>query len=486
MVGCIGERRRYNRTLDPHRLTELRDLQTEASILTAYAVVNPTTGETVARYDSWTDAQVDEALAAAQAAFEHWRTVPVAERARIVRRAAELHRERRKELAATIVREMGKPFGASVGEADFAADITEFYADHAAEITADQPLTILGEGTAVIRRSPLGVLFGIMPWNFPYYQVARFAAPNLVLGNTIILKHSSQCPESAAAIEAIYRDAGLPEGAYINVYVSAEQAATIVADPRIQGVSVTGSERAGAAVAEVAGRHLKKVALELGGSDPFLVLATDDLDAVATAAAEARLDNTGQSCNAAKRFIVVDELYEPFLAKFTAAMSAATVGDPMVRGTKLGPLSSVEAAVRLEGQVDRALAQGATAVIGGSRDGAFYPPTVLTDVTPEMDAYREEFFGPVGVVYRVADEDAAVKLANDTSFGLGSYVYSNDPEQAARVADRIEAGMVYVNLVLADSPELPFGGVKRSGTARELGLLAADEFVNKKLIRTAG
>jgi succinate-semialdehyde dehydrogenase / glutarate-semialdehyde dehydrogenase len=452
-----------------------------------YAVVNPATGETVARYDSFTDAQVEEALAKAQAAFESWRTVPVSERAAIVHRAADLHRERRKELAAIIVREMGKPFGAAVGEVDFSADITQYYADQADAITADQPLTILGEGTAVIRRSPLGVLFGIMPWNFPYYQVARFAAPNLVLGNVIVLKHASQCPESAAAIEAIYRDAGLPDGAYVNVYVSAEQAATIVADPRIQGVSVTGSERAGAAVAEVAGRHLKKVALELGGSDPFIVLATNDLDAVVKAATDARLDNTGQSCNAAKRFIVVDGLYDEFLAKFTAAMAATPMGDPMTRGTVLGPLSSVEAADRLAGQVDRAVAQGATLVAGGgSRDGAYYQPTVLTDVTPAMDAYREEFFGPVGVVYRVADEDAAVKLANDTSFGLGSYVYSDDPAQAARVADRIEAGMVYVNCVLADSPELPFGGVKRSGTARELGLLAADEFVNKKLIRTAG
>lgn len=451
-----------------------------------YAVVNPATGETVARYDSFSDAQVEQALAKAQAAFESWRTVPVEERARIIRRAAELHRERRKELAAIIVREMGKPFGASVGEADFAADITAYYADQAGVITADQPLTILGEGTALIRRSPLGVLFGIMPWNFPYYQVARFAAPNLVLGNTIVLKHASQCPESAAAIEAIYRDAGLPDGAYVNVYVSAEQAASIVADPRVQGVSVTGSERAGAAVAEVAGRHLKKVALELGGSDPFIVLATDDLDPVVDAATEARLDNTGQSCNAAKRFIIVDGLYDEFLSKFAVAMTASPPGDPMVRGTKLGPLSSVEAAIRLQDQVDRALAQGATLVAGGgARNGAYYPPTVLADVTPDMEAYREEFFGPVGVVYRVPDEDAAVKLANDTAYGLGSYVYSNDPEQAARVADRIEAGMVYVNIVMADSPELPFGGVKRSGTSREMGLLAADEFVNKKLIRTA-
>src|ERR1041385_7810995 len=316
--------------------------------MSEYAVVNPATGETLARYDTFTDAQIEEELASAQAAFERWREVPVADRAAIVRRAAQLHRERRKELAAIIVREMGKPFGAAIGEVDFSADITQFYADQADAITADQPLAILGEGTAVIRRSPLGVLFGIMPWNFPYYQVARFAAPNLVLGNVILLKHASQCPESAAAIEAIYRDAGFPDGAYINLYVSAEQAAAIVADPRVQGVSVTGSERAGAAVAEVAGRHLKKVARELGCSDPFIVLGTDDLDGVVEAAASARLDNTGQSCNAAKRFIVVDELYDDFLKKFTAAMTASMPADPMTRGTVLGPLSSVEAADRLQ------------------------------------------------------------------------------------------------------------------------------------------
>src|SRR6188508_1948910 len=288
--------------------------------MSEYAVVNPATGETVARYDSFTDAQVEAALAKAQAAFETWRNLPVAERAAMVRRAAELHRERREELADIIVREMGKVKAGALGEVDFAADITEYYADQAEKITADQPLDILGEGTAVIRRSPLGVLFGIMPWNFPYYQVARFAAPNLVLGNVIVLKHASQCPESAAAIEAIYRDAGLPDGAYVNVYVSAEQAATIVADPRIQGVSVTGSERAGAAVAEEAGRNLKKVALELGGSDPFILLSTDDLDGAVQAAVDARMDNNGQSCNAAKRFIVVDGLYDAFLEKFTAAM----------------------------------------------------------------------------------------------------------------------------------------------------------------------
>ncbi len=450
-----------------------------------YKVVNPATGETLATYETLTDEQVQQKLATADAAFRAWRATSVAERAALVRRAAELHRERRDELAATIVREMGKPLAAALGEVDFAADITEFYADNAEKICGDQPLEILGEGTAVVRRSPIGVLLGIMPWNFPYYQVARFAAPNLVIGNPILLKHAPQCPESAAAIEAIYRDAGLPEGAYTNLYVTNEQSADIIADPRVQGVSVTGSERAGAAVAEVAGRNLKKVVLELGGSDPFILLSTDDLDATVQMAVDARLDNVGQSCNAAKRFIVVDGLYDAFVEKFTALMADAKVGDPFAEDTVLGPLSSLAAAERLAAQVDEAVAQGATVTTGGTRDGAFYPATVLTDVTPEMDVYREELFGPVGVVYRVADEDAAVHLANDTAFGLGSYVFTTDEEQAARVADRIDAGMVYVNVVLADSPELPFGGVKRSGTGREMGLLGADEFVNKKLIRVA-
>ncbi|WP_314507658.1 NAD-dependent succinate-semialdehyde dehydrogenase [uncultured Microbacterium sp.] len=449
-----------------------------------YKVVNPATGETLAEYPLTTDAELEQALAAAYQAAKGWAlTSGVAERAGLLRRVAELHRERRDELAATIVREMGKPLAAAVGEVDFAADITEFYADNAEKIMADQPIDILAEGTAVIRRSSLGVLLGIMPWNFPYYQVARFAAPNLLIGNPILLKHAPQCPESSAAIEAIYRDAGFPDGAYTNLYITNDQAAAVIADPRVQGVSVTGSERAGSAVAEVAGRNLKKVVLELGGSDPFILLSTDDLEGAVTAAVEARLDNTGQSCNAAKRFIVADGLYDAFLEKFTAQMTAAKVGDPFAEDTVLGPLSSDLAAERLAAQVDKAVSQGARLVAGGSRDGAYYAATVLADVTPEMDAYREEFFGPVGVVYRAADEDEAVKIANDTPFGLGSYVFTTDQAQAERVADKIDAGMVYVNLVLADSPELPFGGVKRSGTGREMGLLAADEFVNKKLVR---
>lgn len=452
--------------------------------MTDYAVTNPATGEVLATYPTATDAEVQAALAAADEAFRTWgRTSAPAERADLLRKVAELHRERRDELAAIIVREMGKPLAAAEGEVDFAADITEYYADHIDEITGDTPLDILGEGTAVIRRAPLGVLLGIMPWNFPYYQVARFAAPNVAVGNTILLKHAPQCPESAAAIAQMYADAGFPAGAYVDVRLTNDQAAEVIADRRVQGVSVTGSERAGAAVAEIAGRNLKKVVLELGGSDPFLLLSTDDLDAAVRAAAEARLDNNGQSCNGAKRFVVASDLYDGFVEKFSAAMADATVGDPFDGGTVLGPLSSLAAAERLAEQVDRAVAQGATLVTGGVRDGAFYPGTVLTGVTPEMDAYREEFFGPVGVVYRAEGEDEAVEIANATPFGLGSYVFTTDAEQADRVADRLDAGMVYVNVVLADSPELPFGGVKRSGTGREMGLLAADEFVNKKLVR---
>jgi succinate-semialdehyde dehydrogenase/glutarate-semialdehyde dehydrogenase len=306
-----------------------------------------------------------------------------------------------------------------------------------------------------------------------------------VIGNTILLKHAPQCPESAAAMQQMFDDAGFPDGAYVNIYASNEQIEWAIADPRVRGVSVTGSERAGAAVAEIAGRNLTKVVLELGGSDPFIVLGSNDLDKTVEDAVAARLDNTGQSCNAAKRFIVVDDLYEPFLEKFKEKMSATKPGDPQSNDTEIGPLSSKLAADRLEDQVKRAIDQGATVVVGGKRDGNFFEPTILTDIGPDNDAYREELFGPVAQVYRVSSEEEAVELANDTPFGLGSYVMSTDTEQAARVADKIEAGMVYVNIVGADSPELPFGGVKRSGFGRELGHFGADEFVNKKLIRVA-
>ena len=453
--------------------------------MSQYAVINPATGETIRIYPQISDNEVEQVIASADEAHFGWsRNSSTDERAALLRRVGDLHEERRDKLAAIIVREMGKPVDEALGEIDYSADIYRYYADNAQEFLKDEPITLLsGEGSAFMRSKSLGVLIGVMPWNFPYYQVARFAGPNLMTGNTIILKHASQCPESAAAIEQIFHDAGFPAGAYTNVYADSEQVATIIADPRVQGVSLTGSEGAGAAVAEVAGRHLKKVVLELGGSDPFILLSTNDMAATVDAAVEGRLRNGGQACDAAKRFIVIDELYDEFTEKFTAAILASSPGDPTVHGADYGPLSSLGAAEHLEEQVERAVAQGATLATTGKRSGALYPSAVLTDVTRDNDAYHEEFFGPVAFVYRAGSEEDAIALANDTPFGLGSYLFTTDPEQALRVADRIEAGMVYVNLVGAGSAELPFGGVKRSGMGRELGRYGASEFVNKKLIR---
>jgi succinate-semialdehyde dehydrogenase/glutarate-semialdehyde dehydrogenase len=442
-----------------------------------YAVVDPSTGETVKEYPTATDQQIDAAVAAASKAHREWsRGSTIADRAALIRKVAELHTKRREELAKIINREMGKPIDQSEGEVDFSAAIYEYYADNAEKFLADEPIELVeGEGSALIRRSSIGVLLGIMPWNYPYYQVARFAGPNLTLGNTIVLKHAPQCPESAAAIEQIFADAGYPEGAYVNIYATNDQVADIIADPRVQAVSLTGSERAGAAVAEIAGRNLKKVVLELGGSDPFILLSSDDLDATVEAAIDGRFENTGQACNAAKRIIVSEGIYDDFLDKFTKKVLEKAEG--------LAPLSSVAAAERLDEQVKRAVDDGATLVSDGERKGAHFPPGVLTNVSPDSPSYKEELFGPVATVYKVSSEDEAVQVANDTPFGLGSYVFTTDSEQAKRVADQIDAGMVFVNAVGAEGVELPFGGVKRSGFGRELGRYGIDEFVNKKLIR---
>lgn len=443
-----------------------------------YAVVNPATGKVEREYPTATDADIEQALAAADTAFREWsKNSTVAQRAALIKKVAQLHTERREKLAEIINREMGKPVDQSLGEVDFSAAIYDYYADHAERFLADEPIDLLdGGGSAVIKRGPVGVLLGIMPWNYPYYQVARFAGPNMVLGNTIVLKHAPQCPESAEAIQQIFDDAGFPKGAYVNVYATNDQIAEAIADPRVQGVSLTGSERAGAAVAEIAGRNLKKVVLELGGSDPFIVLSTDDLDATVDAAVAGRFENTGQACNAAKRFIVVSALYDDFVDLFTKKVMEVAEG--------LAPLSSAAAAERLAEQVDRAVADGAQLISAGERNGAFFPPAVLTGVTPASPSYREELFGPVATVYKVDSEDEAVQVANDTPFGLGSYVFTTDAEQAKRVADKIDAGMVFINAVGAEGVELPFGGVKRSGFGRELGRFGIDEFVNKKLIRT--
>lgn len=446
--------------------------------MSVYRVTDPATDDVISEYATATDAEIEAALTSADVAYRSWsKTTTVARRAELIRKVAELHDERKDELAATMQREMGKPLDQAVGEIEFSAAIYRFYADNAEAFLADESIDLLdGTGSALVRRSPVGVLLGIMPWNYPNYQVARFAGPNLAAGNTIVLKHAPQCPESAAAIQRIFDDAGFPDGAYVNVYATNEQIAEAIADPRVQGVSLTGSERAGAAVAEIAGRNLKKVVLELGGSDPFIVLSTNDLDATVQAAVDGRFENTGQACNAAKRIIVAADVYDAFLEKFTAAVLA--------KADSLAPLSSTAAARRLAEQVDKAVADGATLVSHGDRHGAFFPPGVLTNMSTDSPSYKEELFGPVAAVYKVFSENEAVQLANDTPFGLGSYVFSTDSEQAQRVADQIEAGMVFVNAVGAEGAELPFGGVKRSGFGRELGRYGIDEFTNKKMIRT--
>src|SRR5918995_3903346 len=443
--------------------------------MSLYAVVNPATGETVREYPTISDDDLRDTIGRADQAMRDWSAqTSVEDRAALVRRVGELHAEQRERLADIIVREMGKPVEQALAELDFCAAIYEYYADNAPKLLADEPIELLeGEGSAHIRRSPYGVLLGIMPWNFPYYQVARFAGPNLAIGNTILLKHAPQCPESAEAMQEIYDEAGFPAGAYNNIRASNEQIEWVIGDPRVRGVSLTGSERAGAAVAEIAGRNLKKVVLELGGSDPFLVLSSDDLAATVRSAVAARTYNTGQACNAGKRFIVIEELHDEFVELFAAGLAETE---------SASPLSSQRAADTLATQVDAAVAQGATLRTDGERSGAFFPAGLLTGVTPEHDVFHQELFGPVAMVFRAASEAEAVRLANDTPFGLGSYVFSTDPEQAHRVADELEAGMVFINCVNADGLELPFGGVKRSGFGRELGRYGIEEFVNKKLI----
>lgn len=450
-----------------------------------YQVINPATGELVAEYPAATDAQIIDVVTRAHQGYLSWRETPVAERARLVKRAAEIFAERTDELAAIITREMGKRIEESKGELGTVIEILSYYADNGPALVGDEALAIKG-GNALIQKRPIGALVGIMPWNYPYYQVARFAAPNLVLGNTIILKHARNCPESAAAIESVLHDAGIPKDAYINVYASAAQVASMLADPRVQGVSLTGSERAGSAVAMEAGRNLKKVVLELGGSDPLVLLDSADLDKTVGVAVAARMGNNGQACNAPKRMIVLDEIYDEFVAKMTEQMAAFEPGDPMDPNTTLAPLSSQAAADELVEQIADAVAKGATLHTGGTHiegPGAYVSPAVLTGVTKDMDAYYGELFGPAVVIHRAATEDDAIELANDTVYGLGSGVFSDDTERARRVGERIDAGMVYINAAGGSQADLPFGGIKRSGVGRELGALGMEEFMNKKIVR---
>ncbi|MCW2840625.1 MAG: succinate-semialdehyde dehydrogenase [Aeromicrobium sp.] len=444
-----------------------------------YQVTDPSTGEVVESFEHATDAEIETALAASAAAYSAWKDVPITERAQVVKRVAALFAERAEELASIATTEMGKPHGEGVEEAEFCQAIFDYFADEGPGLAADQEIKSFSGGRAVVQKLPVGPLLGIMPWNFPFYQVARFAAPNLMLGNTVILKHAESVPRSALAVEQIMKDAGVPEGAYVNVFATHPQIETVIADPRVAGVSLTGSERAGSVVAALAGKNLKKCVLELGGSDPMIVLDTDDLDSVVGDAWDFRMYNTGQACNSNKRMIVMDDLFDDFVAKITEKALALDSSSP---------LSSRKAAETLAEQVQDAVDKGATLHAGGAlSDGpdAHYSPAVLTGITKDMRAYAEELFGPVAVVYRVSSEDEALELANDTTYGLGGSVFSKDPTRAEKLAQRLEVGMANVNTTAGEGAEIPFGGVKRSGFGRELGPLGMDEFVNKRMFYVA-
>jgi succinate-semialdehyde dehydrogenase / glutarate-semialdehyde dehydrogenase len=450
------------------------------------ATVNPYTNEVVREVEPMGTEEVDAAIDAAHRAFSAWSARAVADRAALVGRAADLLGERRDDFARLVTLEMGKLIGHSRAEIDLSCRILAYYAEHGPDLLEDERLDV-EDGSAVVVNAPLGVIVGVEPWNFPIYQVARFAAPNLVLGNTLLVKHASSTPQCAIALEQLFADAGMPRGVYTNVLVVAADVARIVEDRRVRGASLTGSDAAGASVAEVAGRNVKKTVLELGGSDPFIVLDDHNLPRTIEAAFVGRMHNMGQSCVSAKRMMVVPGVFDPFVAGLADRMRTLQPGDPADPSTTLAPLSSERAAEQLVGQVREAIDKGATAVIGGGRidrPGAFVEPTILAGVTPAMRAFTEELFGPVAVVYRVEDESAAIALANTSPYGLGGAVFCRDERRARAVADRIESGMVWINHPTASEPNLPFGGVKRSGYGRELSRLGLLEFANRKLVAT--
>ena len=452
----------------------------------AYATVNPFTGETERQFDSLPSDQVTAVVDRAHTAYLDWRGRTVAERAAVVGRAADLMLERSDAFAALITTEMGKRIQEAAGEVQLAASILRYYADKAEQFLAPRTIEVM-KGEAVVVNEPTGVLFAIEPWNYPLYQVVRVAGPNLTLGNTIVLKHAELNPQCALALEELFRDAGAPEGVYTNVFLKISDTEQVISHPAVQGVTLTGSERAGSSVASLAGKHLKKSVLELGGSDPFVVLDTPDLARTVKAATMGRMANTGQACIAAKRIIVLADVYDDFVAGMQQAFGGFTPGDPADPATTLGPLSTEKAAQDLHAQIQDAVDKGATVLAGGGRPdrpGAFVEATLLADVTPDMRAYSEELFGPAAVLYKAADADEAVRLANDSTYGLSAVVYSGDTGRAREVADRLESGMVWINQPSGSSPELPFGGVKRSGYGRELSELGMFEFANRRLVRT--
>ena len=450
----------------------------------AYQSVNPYDGKILKTFEELTDKQLEKALASAATCFESWRHTTFAERAAVVAKASAIMRARIDEFARPVTLEMGKLIDQARGEVMLSADIIDYYAKNAERFLAPEHLKP-SSGEADVESSPFGVLFGVQPWNFPYYQLARFAAPNLMAGNVVMVKHAGCVPQCAIAFEKLWMEAGAPVGAYTNLLISHDQVNRVIDDPRIKGVALTGSVEAGKSVAGRAGHNLKKSTMELGGSDAFIVLEDADLDQTVKWAVWGKMNNTGQCCVAAKRFIVVEELADRFLGKFQTALAALKPGDPMDETTTLGPLSTEAALVQLLAQVEGAVAGGAKLVMGGKRidrPGAFMQATILTNIKPGNPAFREEFFGPVALFFRVKNEDEAVALANDSDFGLGGSVFTKDIARGKRVASRVDTGMMFVNHPTWTKPDLPFGGIKDSGYGRELSSMGIQEFVNKKLV----
>jgi succinate-semialdehyde dehydrogenase/glutarate-semialdehyde dehydrogenase len=449
------------------------------------ASVNPGTGETLQTFQPLTDTQVDERLARAERAYRSYRRTALADRARWLTAAAEILERERDSLGRIMTLEMGKPITAARAEAAKCATACRYYAEQGERLLADEPVDA-GAGRSFVRREPIGPVLAVMPWNFPFWQVFRFAAPALMAGNVGLLKHASNVPQCALAIEDIIRRAGFPDDVFQTLLIGSAEVGRVLDDPRVKAASLTGSEPAGAQVASRAGKQIKKTVLELGGSDPFIVMPSADLDRAARTAVEARTINNGQSCIAAKRFIVDRRIAGDFERCFVGAMDALRVGDPMEESTQIGPLATPEILEGLDEQVRRSVAMGARVLTGGhrlERPGNFYAPTVIADAPKGSPAYSEELFGPVAVLFRTEGVDEAVRLANDTEFGLGASAWTTDPAEQARFVDEIEAGMVFVNGMVASDARLPFGGVKRSGYGRELSAYGIHEFVNVKTVR---
>ncbi|MFK7850182.1 MAG: NAD-dependent succinate-semialdehyde dehydrogenase [Akkermansiaceae bacterium] len=446
--------------------------------------INPATGELLKTYSHLSKDETTNIVERAHLSFLNWRETPMETRKAAILQFADLLRQNIEQLSQLITLEMGKRISESEYEIEYCAKIAEFYANGAKQFLADEPVDVDG-AEAFIQYVPTGTILGVMPWNFPFYQVVRFAIPNIMAGNTILLRHASNVPQCAEALEDLFNKSGLAAGIYNNLFIPTEFVDPIIAHQKVRGVSLTGSEAAGAAVAATAGKNIKPSVLELGGNDPFIVLKDADLKLAIQEAVRGRLVNTGQSCVAAKRFIVIDSIARKFTAGMKKAMASLKMGDPLDPSTDIGPLSSEAAAIRLQDQVTSAIQSGAKTALGGSRpkrEGAFFNPTILTNVTPENSVYDDELFGPVAVIHTVKTEDEAIELANNSSFGLGGSVHSQDTDRALAVAREINTGMVFINQSTRSQAELPFGGTKNSGYGRELSHLGILEFVNKKLI----